>query len=384
MLKKLFGFVFSLFIVLAGSLGAQYTVLHHFAGGTTDGRWPFDSPVCRGSMLYGMTEFGGAHGAGVIYKIKKDGTGFALLHSFAGGTSDGSYPRGALVFKGGALYGMTRWGGASDKGTVFKINLNGTGYKILHSFAGGPADGFIPCGGLVMKGAFLYGMTSDGGASDLGVVFKVKKNGAGYAVLHSFADDPADGHTPERGSLTVKGTQLYGMTQNGGASDSGTLFRIGTTGLGFTLLHSFTGWADGALPLGSVVIKGTVLFGMAPYGGANGGGVIFTANLDGTGFAVLYDFSSALPNGSRPSGSLIFNGSVAYGTTAVGGSGDFGTLFKYNLEDGTCEILYEFNGPVADGSYPSGSLAMKNGVLYGMSRYGGSADTGIIFSYSTR
>jgi len=384
MRKNAIGVVFFVCVVLAGPLSAQYTVLHHFTGGTTDGRWPFESPVCRGSLIYGMTEFGGAHGAGVIYKIKKDGTGFAVLHSFSGGTADGSYPRGTLILKGNVLYGMTRWGGASDNGTIFKINVNGTGFKILHSFAGGPADGFLPCGALAAKGAFLYGMTSDGGTSNLGTIFKIKKNGAGYAVLHSFADDPADGHTPERGSLAVKGTQLFGMTQNGGASDGGTLFRISTTGLGFTLLHSFTGWADGALPLGSVVIKGTVLYGMAPYGGANSGGVIFSANLDGTGFAVLYDFPGALPNGSHPYGSLVFCRSVAYGTTAYGGSGDFGTIFKFNLEDGSLETLHEFAGPIADGSHPSGSLAMKNGVLYGMSRYGGASDTGILFSFSTK
>ena len=46
--------------------------------------------------LYGVTSGGGAHGNGVLYELSKSGT-FRVLHSFAGGTSDGCAPSGSVT-----------------------------------------------------------------------------------------------------------------------------------------------------------------------------------------------------------------------------------------------------------------------------------------------
>jgi uncharacterized repeat protein (TIGR03803 family) len=79
-----------------------------------------------------------------------------LLHEFAGGTADGYFPRESLVLSGSTLYGMTYRGGAYDRGTIFKIQVNGTGYTLLHEFAGGNADGAYPMGSLIISGSTLY------------------------------------------------------------------------------------------------------------------------------------------------------------------------------------------------------------------------------------
>ena len=54
-----------------------------------------------------MTYSGGSDHEGTIFKIGTDGSGFALLHSFAGGASDGEDPYGSLIQDGSTLYGMT-------------------------------------------------------------------------------------------------------------------------------------------------------------------------------------------------------------------------------------------------------------------------------------
>jgi uncharacterized repeat protein (TIGR03803 family) len=146
-------------------------VLHSFTDGPADGSFPFGSLVLAGSTLYGMTQTGGTSGGGTVFRIGTDGSGFGLLHSFASGPGDGARPRGDLTLSGSTLYGMTGLGGSSALGTIFGIETDGTGYSVLHSFAGGPGDGANPEGSLIILGSTLYGMTAVGGASNRGVVF---------------------------------------------------------------------------------------------------------------------------------------------------------------------------------------------------------------------
>ena len=137
-----------------------------------------------------------------------------LLHSFVYGTSDGSDPWGSLIISGSTLYGMTQNGGASNYGTIFKVQTNGTGYTLLHSFAGGTADGAYPSGELILSGTTLYGMTVAGGYGDCGTIFKIQTNGTGFTLLHGFpSSGVTEGRSPH-GSLVLSGSTLYGMTRN--------------------------------------------------------------------------------------------------------------------------------------------------------------------------
>jgi uncharacterized repeat protein (TIGR03803 family) len=65
---------------------------------------------------------------------------------------------------------MTRDGGSSNLGTIFQINIDGTGFQVLHSFNG--ADGSKPYGSLILSGTTLYGMaSSETGSTNKGVIF---------------------------------------------------------------------------------------------------------------------------------------------------------------------------------------------------------------------
>ena len=116
-----------------------------------------------------MTRQGGG-AAGTVFKINTDGTGYGLLHTFTGtSTGDGANPTADLLLVGSTLYGATPVGGAANLGTLFEVNTDGTGYSVLHSFAGGPGDGANP-GGLILAGSSLFGMTGAGGTSNLGTI----------------------------------------------------------------------------------------------------------------------------------------------------------------------------------------------------------------------
>jgi uncharacterized repeat protein (TIGR03803 family) len=153
-----------------------------------------------------------------------DGSNFSLLHSFTPATGDGYDPEGSLTLVGSTLYGMTRQGGGA--GTIFKENTDGTGYAVLHNFAGQVGgDGAHPDALLTLVGGRLYGTTDSGGTANLGTIFSMNLDGSGYTVNHSFFGGTADGSDPQ-GDLTLVGSTLYGMTAAGGTSNFGTIFAI--------------------------------------------------------------------------------------------------------------------------------------------------------------
>ena len=139
------------------------TVLHGFGGGKSDGCSPLGSVATdKQGNLYGTTDGCGTADAGVVWKVTKKGKE-TILHNFAGGTSDGCYPEAGVVLdSNGNLYGDTVNCGASNQGTVWELSPKGS-ITLLHSF--GFTDGSNPYGEVLRtaKGT-LYGTTSYGGS----------------------------------------------------------------------------------------------------------------------------------------------------------------------------------------------------------------------------
>jgi uncharacterized repeat protein (TIGR03803 family) len=269
--------------------GTDFQVIHRFAGAPSDGRWPYDSLILSGSTLYGMTVSGGngdntagggSSWGGTVFKINLDGTGYQILHHFAGGSADGMWSAGNLTLLGTSLYGITFRGGGSNQGTIFRLNVDGTGFTLLRSFTAGANDGSGSHGSLVQSGSAFYGMSGNGGGSNLGTIFRINTDGAGFSLLHSFAGGNNDGSGPGN-SLVQSGSALYGMTGAGGPGDRGTVFQIRCGGVGFRLLHTFAGGVnDGASPSpGPPLLSDSTLYGMTTSGGRSGQGVIFAMDL---------------------------------------------------------------------------------------------------------
>ena len=374
-------------LAFAVPIQAQYTVLHHFAGAPSDGRQAGGDLVRIGTAFYGTSIYGGTSDWGTIYKIEADGTGFALLHSFTGGAGDGDWPEGSLILFKGKLYGMAHYGGNGNFGVIYRINPDGTEFTVLHSFAGGNDDGAHPSGRLFGKGSDLFGMTKLGGPNNMGTIFKMKADGSGFGLLHSFAGGAADGAYPGGGPLIFSGGKLYGMTRSGGAAKKGVIFAISPKGTGFKILHVFTGGAaDGREPWGGLVAKGTALYGMAENGGEEDAGVVFKLKKDGTGFAILHSFGASVTNGWGASGSLIFGGKMLYGFTVRGGANSNGTIFRIKTDGTGFTLLHSLGADADEGDELRGTpvrwkSAKYGTLLLGMTRTGGSFGNGVIFSY---
>jgi uncharacterized repeat protein (TIGR03803 family) len=259
----------------AGRMTAQtFTTLHSFAAldqtysTNSDGAHPYAGLTVagNGSPRYGTAAIGGSAGYGTVFAVNADGIGFTNLHSFTG--SDGANPWAGLVLSGSTLYGTTLRGGSSGEGTVFAVNTDGTGFTNLYHFTGG-SDGSYPNGGLISAGNTLYGTASHAGSSGSGTVFAINTDGTGFRILHNFtatypfdfsyydpylyysyyygfeggyydvyADINGDGSVPVTG-LILAGNTLYGTATLGGLGGSGTVFSVNTDGTGFTTVHHF-------------------------------------------------------------------------------------------------------------------------------------------------
>lgn len=255
--------------------GSGFTKLLDFDG-TNNGRLPRGSLISDGTYLYGTTGYNGTN-QGSVFKIKLDGSGYTTILDF--NTTNGSIPNGSVVSDGIYLYGMTYQGGTSngqnDGGVLYKVKTDGSSYAKLIDFTG--PNGKTPTGSLVFDGTFLYGMTKNGGTfNQSGIIFKIKPDGTSFQKLLDF--EFAKGANPY-GDLLFDGTYLYGLTHTGGNNVTGnilgTMFRINKDGTNFIKLFDFDGPINGAHPQGHLISDGTFLFGMTTNGGANNSGVLF-------------------------------------------------------------------------------------------------------------
>jgi uncharacterized repeat protein (TIGR03803 family) len=310
-----------------------------------------------------------------VFQINTDGTGFATLYTFTGG-DDGANPVAGLLLSGNTLYGVADGGGSMNQGTAFKVNTDGTGFAALHSFTGG-SDGASPAASLILSGNTLHGTTPYG-------LFQVNTDGTSFIAGHSFTDDSdgtnSDGANPE-GSLVLSSGTLYGTASAGGSGGNGTVFKVSTNFTSFATLHNFSPPrsgpgqpstnSDGANPFAGLVLSGNTLYGTTPYGGSSGAGTVFQINTDGTGFATLYTFTGG-SDGANPRAQLILSSNTLYGTASEGGSaGAPATVFMLNLtptgpgaptQPGTSGLMayYPLSGNANDASGNG-----NNGISYG-------------------
>jgi len=375
-----------------------FTTLHSFTatdsnGDNQDGAGPLDGLFLSGRTLYGTATAGGSAGSGAVFAVNTDGTGFTTLHSFTAYTgsypyinSDGVDPRAGLILSGNILYGTATGGGSVGAGTVFTVNTDGTGFTTLHNF-NYDSDGGYPYAGLILSGSTLYGVAGGGGRGGTGTVFALNTDGTDFTVLYTFTAVPrsppytnSDGGEPY-GGLILSGNTLYGTTLGGGSSAFGTVFKVNTDGTSFTTLYNFTGGDDGDVASVELILSGNALYGTAAFGGTSDCGTVFKINTDGTGFATVHSFDGPSGEGINPYSGLILSGNTLYGTTTTGGSSFDGTIFAVNTDGTGFATLYNFTGG-NEGSGPLAGLILSGNTLYGTTTDGGSSDNGTAFSIS--
>jgi len=300
--------------VFSISKTGQEKVLYSFTGGQ-DGFGPAVGLLRSKGELYGTAISGGVNSFGTVFRLTPTGKETTLA-SFSS-SDGGGYPEGRLIQdKAGNLYGTNSgFNGGYGNGAVFKVSPTGT-KSILYTFAGG-TDGMVPYGGLIQdNNGNFYGTTyRGGGASDRGTIYRLTSDGQ-EAVLYSFTGG-ADGSLPA--AELVRDTQgnLYGTTTGGGTEGNGTIFELTTDGREM-VLHNFNG-RDGYYPIANLIrdTQGN-LYGTTEFGGRRGLGTVFELTTNGK-LKTLHHFRGGR-DGANPTGGLVVDAQgILYGSTSAGG-----------------------------------------------------------------
>jgi uncharacterized repeat protein (TIGR03803 family) len=351
------------------------TVLHSFDDNGTDGYNPTSALSLVKGSLYGTANYGGAYGYGIAFSVNPKTRAETILHSFSGGTSDGSRPVGTLLGVDGMLYGATTEGGTADGGTIFELDPVTGAETVLWNFLGSYyGDGDTPLGYLIFANGTLYGTTIDGGQYGYGTVFSMNRNNE--SVLYSFEGGGNGGNGPNAGLAYIHST-LYGTTQLGGASNRGVVFSVDLKTGKEKVVHSFlNNGVDGIFPAATVINVNGQLFGTTTGGGAYSEGTVYSVDPSTRKETVLYSFQGD-QDGSAPQDPVINVGQTLYGTTVVGGTSDDGTVFSLDLNSGKEKVLFSFNG--SDGAYPYFAVMSRMNKFYSTTAKGGAYDNGTVF-----
>ncbi|MBV8672778.1 MAG: hypothetical protein JOZ33_05035 [Acidobacteriaceae bacterium] len=370
----------------------KFTTLINFDG--TNGGNPA-GPLIQGPdrNLYGTTFDGGSNTnsncpgitCGTFFKMSLRGE-LTTLYNFCSRTNcaDGAAPAGPLVLgNDGSFYGITEVGGANGAGTVFKITPAGT-LTTIYNWCSQPncADGaytFFPEAGTFVQATDgnFYGTNDGGGNNFSGTAFRLTPHGV-LTTLHSFCSQTncADGEFPT-GLIQARDGNFYGTALFGGTNGDGTVFRI-TPGGTLTTVYNFcsqTNCTDGAVPNNPLIqARNGDLYGTASAGGSspNPNGTVFKINAQGV-LTTLYNFCS-LPDcadGASPSSSLIqaADGKF-YGSTGGLNSGSVTngiTAFRLTRK-GKLTTLHTFDQQFQG---PEALVQATNGIFYGVTAEGG-------------
>lgn len=345
-------------------------------------------------------------------------TVFSFPDHFHGATlPDGAAPFGSLVLgSDGAFYGTAAFGGANNRGTLFKLLGRHGPLVVLHDFGGflGSGDAAVPDGtgpieaqGLVEDSAHnWFGTTSQGGSFSQGVIFEMTADGF-YQVLHHFSGTnfcehssaeakslsaksivldggACDGREPTAGPTIDAQGNLFGTTTLGGDFDEGIAWELPRNPDGsygeLIVLHAFRLGFDGQQPTFSSLIFDPAgnLYGTTASGGRlpiNEGepafGTIFrlmppVPPSTEWGYDVLHNFAGPPTEGAQPAGTLQWSldGQTLFGTTVAGGTNDAGTVFRLDppippASTWVLSTLHSFDGE--DGLEVIGGVASVGG-----------------------
>ena len=380
---------------------ANESVLYSF-GGTPDGASPAYNLIRdTAGNLYGVTADDGVYGGGIAFELSLQSGVWteSILHSFGGPGDDFGASGGLTMDAAGNLYGVAY--GGENTGMVYQLSPDGHGNwteTILKTFGGSFS---IPMDGLTMDAeGNLYGVVEAGGSQGYprnGAVFELspppktaKNKQWKYKVLYKFLSPKTkDGSDPNGDLVLDAAGNLYGTANRDGLYGCGNVFELSPGAKTWTekILYSFRGLTDGCNPGGGLIADASGNFyGVTETGGLDYSGVVFamSSNAGNWTETVLYSFTGG-SDGSFPIGTLTLRDDHLYGVTLYGGNPPgIGVVFEL-LSSGdkwTEKALHVFTSS-PDGSGPLGGVTFDpKGNLYGTTLYGGTSGNGVVYEIS--
>ncbi len=408
--------------------GTGYTVRHNFQV-DKPGIGPLYAPALFNDTYYGVTEFGGKYGEGILYAYEKTTQVYTVLHEFK--IEEGYRPYSNVVVINNKLYGTTYEynGGNTKPGVIYEYDLTTNIYTVKKIFTNytGAVLGANPAGSLAVYNNKIYGSTLQGGSGLAGSIYEYDPATNIFRSLYGFgyvSGSYPNGASPN-GSLSLYNNALYGTTSNGGINNSGVVFKYDLLTNTFTKLANFGGTGNGSSPADGMTLVNGVFYGVTQFGGTSGGGTIYSFDPANNTITYLQQFAFGGPYGSNPRFKLTYFNNLLYGSGQNSGT-YAANIFAFNPVTNTITSEYSssvpgesFTGdflidnnkfvtvtaqlinstisfdPVAKtkstvflfntipfGGMPNRSLLYDNNIFYGSTSTGGTNGRGVVFSFN--
>lgn len=266
-----------------------------------------------------------------------------------------------------SMWGLTYEGGGNNAGVIYKTEMDGTNQSIVFQSLY-ENDGYMPneltgMAELPSTGE-IYGVTEQGGTSNSGVLFKYNPTTSKYTKLVDFAG--SNGKRPVGGLFVANNNKIYGTTKESDADGSftngtaGSIFEFDPSSNTLNTIHKFSD-SDGKNPYSTLYqASDGKLYGTTSGGGANGKGVLFQYDITNNTFQIIHSFSV----GKAPYGGVVELNNKLVGATSLGGSADKGIIYEFDLSTQTFAIKVHFSS--AQSGYMNGAFVAVGDALYGV------------------
>ena len=309
---------------------------------------------------------------GVLYTIRPDGSDFRVVHHFDPGSPAIGQPFGNIsIASNGRIFGMY-YQHMYSGGTPYKLYKMDTSGSDMEPFLNIAINNQRDYGHLNIDllltdtedSVFL--VTQEMGRHDGGVLSSFDTSGSPFPGAYHFGYS-LNGFRPTAGIIKGTDGKLYGTAKIGGADGAGILYSVNADGTSYTRLHEFTDAQGYDLSGKLLEASDGKLYGTSAQS-TTSNGTIYRINKNGTGFEIIYSYLD-LANGYSPLGSLVEdNTGSLYGVTYYSTPGG-GIVFKMNKDGTGYTVLKMFDG--AGIFNPATGLTISGDYLYGACTFGG-------------
>lgn len=285
--------------------------------------------------------------------------------------------RASGAYAQGQLWGLTSNGGHENLGVIYRTAPDGTSFSIENELTDFSVGYLLRSGVLATSNGTLYGTTYENG----GTLFEFDQTSKTCTKKVTFIG--SNGLFPSGKLALAPNGKIYGVTSHGGIgvtqdtfSGNGVLFEFDPVNSIYTVKYEFD--ADGQHPTGGLTLATNgKLYGRTTAGGANNGGVIFEFDPVTTTYVRKFDFASNPGYGGDAPLLQSANGKF-YGFVLSFTAPD-GVLFEYDAANNSYTELVQFDDSTTKGSSPSSHLFEMGGKIFGTTSGGGTNGAGLIF-----